>query len=63
MRSIQSVLFLMVAAVVALASTGLAQSAVTAADLTRLDSAASDISAQADTLKKTDATLAADVRS
>jgi hypothetical protein len=42
--------------------TGLrAQAAVTAADLARLETTASDIERQADVLKRTDATLAADV--
>lgn len=38
-----------------------AQAAVTAADLTRLDATASEIEREADVLKRTDATLAADV--
>lgn len=62
MRAIRPFAFLVVAAVVALGFTGVrAQSTVTAADLTRLETAASEISTQADALKKTDATLAADV--
>lgn len=61
MRAIRPLFVLFVAAFVALASTTHAQSAVTAADLTRLESAASEIGAQADVLKKTDPTLAADV--
>lgn len=61
MRAIRPLVFLVFSAVVALASTTGAQSAVTAADLTRLEASASEISTQVDTLKKTDATLAADV--
>jgi hypothetical protein len=62
MRAIRPIVLLVVAAVVALGTVGVrAQAAVTAADLTRLESTASEISAQADALKKTDATLAADV--
>ena len=59
MRAIRPLVFLVFSAVVALASTTGAQSAVTAADLTRLEASASEISTQVDTLKKTDATLAA----
>lgn len=62
MRAIRPLVFLVVSAVVALASTSArAQGVVTAADVTRLESTATEISTQAEALKKTDATLAADV--
>jgi hypothetical protein len=62
MRAIRPLVFLVLSAVVALASTSArAQGVVTAADVTRLESTASEISTQAEALKKTDATLAADV--
>ncbi|MEO8482624.1 MAG: hypothetical protein ABI634_10470 [Acidobacteriota bacterium] len=61
MRAIRPFVLLVIAAIFASASAGLAQSAVTAADLTRLETAASEISTQVDALKKTDPTLAGDV--
>jgi hypothetical protein len=54
-------LFVLCAALLAAAAPALAQATVTAADLTRLETTAAEISHQVETLKNTDATLAADV--
>ncbi|ODS58090.1 MAG: hypothetical protein ABS36_04180 [Acidobacteria bacterium SCN 69-37] len=53
--------FVTVLAVVLAAGGALAQSAVTAADITRLESTAEEIAGRLDTLRQADATLAADI--
>lgn len=59
MRTVRTTLFIMMA--LAWGATAWAQAAVTEADLARLDASANDIAKQVETLKTTDATLAADV--
>src|SRR6187399_2966701 len=61
MPTVRPFAVVVILAALALVSTVRAQAPVTAADLTRLESSAAEISAQVDVLKKTDATLAADV--
>jgi len=61
MPTVRPFAVVVIAAVLALVSTVRAQVPVTAADLTRLESSAAEISVQVDVLKKTDATLATDV--
>jgi hypothetical protein len=61
MRAVRPVTFLLACALLAIGSAARAQAPVTASDLARLETTASDIAKQTDALKQTDATLASDV--
>jgi hypothetical protein len=61
MRAIRPVVFVLTSLALTWASAARAQAPVTAADLTRLESTAAEISTRVDALKQTDPTLAGDV--